>query len=126
MEYKKPPNITRSQIRRAGNILISDINDDYKLEKARTILNEWRACHSYPINTFQATLRRKAAKRYLGEGAIVAQRLKRGSTIIKKLKELNVGLINMQDIAGVRAILSSIYDVYRLKDEYQTTGRFQH
>jgi putative GTP pyrophosphokinase len=126
MEFKKPPNLSRTAIRKAGDILISNTDDVSKIENARLILNQWRACHTYPINTFQATLRRKATNGLLGEGAIVAQRLKRSSTILSKLRELNVGLPNMQDIAGVRAILLSINDVYRLKVDYENPKRFKH
>ena len=101
MEYKKPPKFSKTAITNAGIILSKNIKDTTKLERSRLILNEWRACHSYPMNTFQGTLRSKAANGHLRDGAIVPQRLKRSSTIIQKLGELNnVGLYNMQDIAG--------------------------
>ena len=30
--------------------------------KALRVINNWRAAHAYPLNTFQITLRRKARK----------------------------------------------------------------
>jgi putative GTP pyrophosphokinase len=127
MEFKKPPKLSKNTIRRAEKILIHGDNNISKLEQAMIILNEWRACHAYPINTFEKTLQRKQAKGILGNQAIIAQRLKRSSTIIEKLRELrNVGLLNMQDIAGVRAIVSSIDDVYRIKNDYENSKRLKH
>jgi putative GTP pyrophosphokinase len=127
MEFKKPPKLSKTSIRKAEKILIHGDNNVSKLEQAMTVLTEWRACHVYPINTFEKTLQRKQVKGILGKQAIVAQRLKRSSTIIDKLRELrNVGLLNMQDIAGVRAIVSSIDDVYRVKNDYENSTRLKH
>jgi putative GTP pyrophosphokinase len=127
MEYKKPPKLSKTAIRRAGKILISRTENGSKLEEAQIILNEWRACHAYPINTFEKTLQRKQREGLLGDGAVIAQRLKRSSTIIEKLKQLHKPtLSNMQDIAGVRAILPSIDDVYRLKGNYENSTRLKH
>jgi hypothetical protein len=56
------------------------------LVKSYDVVNNWRSSHSYPINTFQITLRRKV-KDVCGN-AIIAQRLKRYSSIIKKLQLL--------------------------------------
>jgi putative GTP pyrophosphokinase len=127
MEFKKPPKLSKTTIRKAGKVLVSGTGNDSKLEEARVILNEWRACHAYPINTFEKTLKQKEVRGLLGDGAIIAQRLKRSSTIIEKLKELHKPtLSNMQDIAGVRAILPSIDDVYRLKGNYENSTRLKH
>jgi ppGpp synthetase/RelA/SpoT-type nucleotidyltranferase len=87
------------------------------------VVNAWRVCHAYPINTFNATLRLKT-KGY--KNAVVAQRLKRLPTIIYKLQRFSMRLSQMQDIGGVRAILDSIEDVRKLQSQYEEKGRFSH
>jgi hypothetical protein len=78
------------------------------------ILSDWRALHFYPLSAFQTVLRRQLA----GAGCknpTVAQRLKRLPTIIDKVKrfpEMKLG--RMQDIGGLRAIVSSVDEVNRV------------
>lgn len=129
MMFQKPPQISRRSIDRAGDILISGTHDEVALLDARNILTRWRACHAYPINTFQATLRTKVRNNRFGKNPIIAQRLKRAPTIIAKLREgrkYDIKLLNMQDIAGVRAILPSVNNVRKLEKEYRRKGRFEH
>ena len=67
------PHYSKSQINRAGEILAAP--EAYSAEDqdwASRVLANWRACHGYPINTFQATLRQKL--KAIDESAIVAQR----------------------------------------------------
>jgi uncharacterized UPF0146 family protein len=69
------------------------------------------------MNTFQATLRN-----YVGEvSGIVAQRLKRTSTIIDKLKnrQTSLRLGQMQDIGGLRAVVDSVQHVRMLEKKYK-------
>lgn len=109
MRFSPVPNESKKQINRAGEILISDNPSIEEFEMASDLAYRWRACHAYPINTFQATLRTKL-KDYPGY-PIVAQRLKRMPTIIDKLKRFeNMKLSTMQDIGGVRAVLDSVED----------------
>lgn len=129
MAYQKPPNISRRAIDRAGDVLISGINDRNKLDEGRNILNQWRACHAYPMNTFNSTLRAKVRNGKFGEDFVIAQRLKRAPTIIRKLREgvqNEIRLLNMQDIAGVRAILPTIKDVRKLEKDYRFNKQLQH
>ena len=132
MMYPKPPDskiISRHDIDKAGDILISNTQNVDQLDWARDILNKWRVCHAYPLNTFNSTLRSKVATGKFGKGAIIAQRLKRASTIISKLREgknRDIKLLNMQDIAGIRAILSSIRDVRNLEKDYRDNKNFPH
>jgi hypothetical protein len=66
MEFSKPEN-SRGQVNRAGEILRAyaqsvdavTIEQLDEWEWAYKVLASWRACHNYPINTFQATLRCK-------------------------------------------------------------------
>lgn len=75
------PNFSRKSISRAGAILI-DINADTHLKtEALDLINQWRACHAYPVNTFNATLRSRVKK--ISKNALVAQRLKRVPSIEK-------------------------------------------
>lgn len=87
---------TKSSVRKAGDKL-KDSSLDHT--EALDVLSAWRALHSYPINTFQATLRGKVESLGLKK-AIIAQRLKR---------------------------LPSIKDVYALYDNLlQSNRRFEH
>lgn len=125
MPFSPVPSESKSKINRAGQILADDKASLSDLEWARDLANRWRASHAYPINTFQATLRRKL-KNFSGD-PIVAQRLKRMPTIIDKLcRHPDMQLTTMQDIGGVRAVLASIDDVYNLASEYKTKSRFAH
>ena len=72
------PEFSKSAVTKAGQILAGHIDGDP--DWATTVLTNWRSCHGYPINTFQATLRSKLKN--IDEPAIVAQRLKRTPSII--------------------------------------------
>jgi hypothetical protein len=74
------PEYTRSQVDRAGRVLAGRINGD--MERSLQVINNWRASHSFPLNTFQMTLRRNA--RNIEASPVVAQRIKRLSSIEAK------------------------------------------
>lgn len=84
---------------------------------ALDLLSHWRSCHAYPVNTFQATLR--ARLKNICPTALVAQRLKRTPSIIKKL-QLNPGMqmARMQDIGGLRAVVDNLSQVKKLAGLY--------
>lgn len=129
MIFPRPPHISKSDIDDAGRKLIGRgvISTQSELDAAQKILNQWRACHAYPINTFQATLRRKVARGNFSVDSFIAQRLKRNWTILEKLNQLDhVKLSTMQDIAGVRAVVPSIKCVNKLVGEYTQATRFKH
>jgi len=117
------PRFDRSEVNRAGKILCSDT---FNLEtvSAYDVLANWRACHGYPINTFQALLRQKL--RSLDSNAIVAQRLKRAPSVVAKLQRFpSMKLAQMQDIGGLRAIVRSLEQVKQLEIAYKTAS-FDH
>ena len=123
------PAFSRKTVTRAGNILCGRVAqttpEDYL--DALDVLSNWRASHSYPINTFQATLRAKI-KTITASPTLVAQRLKRTPSIIYKLQR-NAGmeLARMQDIGGLRAVMPSVAMVRKLHQSYKTNERrFQH
>jgi hypothetical protein len=88
------------------------------------VLGNWRACHNYPINTFQATLRSRLKN--VDRKATVAQRLKRLPSIIGKLVRFpHMELSRMQDIGGLRAIVESVPKVRKLEQLYLESN-FRH
>ena len=133
MAFASVPRESKTQINKAGEVLAHAVaqplpiseNLDGALDGALDIVDRWRACHAYPINTFQATLRTKL-RRYPGD-PIAAQRLKRMPTIVDKLiRHPAMKLTTMQDIGGVRAILESTNDVYKLANSYRDSKRLAH
>ncbi|HOI97956.1 MAG TPA: (p)ppGpp synthetase, partial [Candidatus Pacearchaeota archaeon] len=107
MAFVKKPQESKQTINKAGKIIAENEPNDPLIEWGIGLTSRWRACHAYPINTFQATLRRKLKK--FPANPIVAQRLKRMPTIIEKLRRYpKMQLARMQDIGGVRAILNSV------------------
>lgn len=119
------PNYSKSQVNKAGEILAaSDVYSADDQDWANRVLANWRACHGYPINTFQATLRQKL--KVIDRNAIVAQRLKRAPSIILKLQRFGgMKLARMQDIGGLRAVVGSIEKVRELETAYRN-ARFKH
>ena len=119
------PQFSKSQVNRAGEILA--LPEAFSISDqgwAADVLANWRACHGYPINTFQATLRYKLKGGY-GD-TIVAQRLKRAASIVLKLQRYDgMQLARMQDIGGLRAVLGSLAKVRSLETEYRETA-FEH
>lgn len=129
------PLYTRGQVNRAGEILraawavtedpatAAGVNPD-DFFWAYEVLGNWRACHNYPINTFQATLRNRL--KGLDRNATVAQRLKRLPSIIGKLVRFpHMELARMQDIGGLRAIVGSVAKVRKLEKSY-LDSTFRH
>ena len=90
------------------------------LEAAR-LVNEWRASHSRPLNTFRVNLRRR-----VGDSGVVAQRLKRLPSITAKLERLpRIPLSRMQDIGGCRAVVGEADDAFNLAGEL-ADSRIRH
>ena len=92
-----------------------------RVEKRTTeigVLDNWRACHAYPLQVIKMTLYRRAKR--IDPEALVAQRLKRRPSIEIKLRDNpNMKLSQMQDIGGCRAVLSSIAKVRQLVEIYK-------
>lgn len=100
------PRYTRSKIDVAGDELARASHSLELLDEALAVINNWRACHRYPLNAIQVTIRARARK--IDANAIVPQRLKRMPAIEAKL-QLHPGmkLSRMHDIGGCRAILAN-------------------
>jgi len=125
MSFSSVPKESKKQINNAGHVLVDAFASEKDQLAATQLVDQWRACHAYPINTFQSTLRTKLTK--LSGDPLVAQRLKRMSTIVDKLnRHPTMQLSTMQDIGGVRAVLATVADVYTLASEYRDKSRFAH
>lgn len=112
------PLYDRETINSAAKELITQpwLNDE-----GYEIINNWRSSHNFPLNTFQIGLRRKA--KGVDSKSVVAQRIKRLSSIGKKLKRFEkMKLTQMQDIAGCRAIVGSISQVNKLVGLYKKSS----
>jgi len=120
------PEFSKKQVQRAGDTLRAVPANAAAIVEAMPIITNWRAAHAYPLNTFQATLRRKLRK--LGiDKPIVGQRLKRLPSIAGKLRRFPaMNLDRMQDIAGLRAVVPTMARLRLLRSEYEQHSRFLH
>ncbi len=118
------PKYSKSKVNKAGEILIKDDPPISELLWAYEVVDNWRTCHGYPINTFQATLRKKLKN--IDKKALVAQRLKRMPSIINKLKRFKkMKLARMQDLGGLRSVVADMKKVCELEKNYRKS-KFRH
>ena len=112
---------SRSQIDKAGKIIKDESAETEDIRKAELIIDNWRGAHAFPLQVFYMHLRR-----IVGNDAIVAQRLKRLDSIIKKLKRYDkMSLLRMQDLGGCRVIAPDIKRVYAIVEQYKCS-RIRH
>lgn len=107
----------------AGDALIGDPDAHLRLRAESfdplSIVNNWKAAHQYPQITFRSTLLKRTMAIDPSHGIAVG-RGKRLSSIKSKLERYNwLKLSEMQDIAGCRAIVSSVGQVYELVSLYK-------
>ena len=120
-----PRPYSNSRVDRAGNFLSRrtewppDPGEwDRLIDESLEMLSAWRSLHALPLEVIAATLARRT--RPIEAQAIFAQRLKRSRSIREKLmREPNMALTTMQDIAGCRAVVRTIGQAYRLKQKYE-------
>lgn len=104
---------SKNQIDKAGQLIINETISSEERQKCLEIIDNWRASHAFPMNTFTINLKDKTSKI---NGTIVVQRLKRLDTILDKLKRMpNMQLSRMQDIGGCRVVLKTIEEVYSVR-----------
>ena len=127
------PGHTVQEVNKAGRTLVAGLqgnlgaNEDWwnDFQDALAVINNWRASHSYPLNTFQMNLRRTA--RRFSSSALVAQRIKRLASIANKLeRQPNMKLSQMQDIGGCRAVLENVAEVQECVRYYIRDSRMKH
>jgi hypothetical protein len=105
--------------------LIWSDGDATTFDRCIMVINNWRACHGYPLNTFQTNLRRSAKK--IDGTALIAQRTKRLRSIAYKLgRQPTMKLTQMQDIGGCRAVVKSVLAVRRLDRFYTKESEIKH
>ena len=112
------PEFSKKQVNSAGKILATDGMPDLDAYLwALGVINNFRSIHGHPLNTFQTTLRIKG--RHIDKGIIVAQRVKRLSSIELKLRRFNtMTLSQMQDVGGCRGVVGTVSDVNNLVSSY--------
>lgn len=113
-------NYSKGEVNRAGLNLLNNIRPEYA--EAKGILDNWRACHVAPLNSFQISLRNKL--KIIDGDALISQRLKRSPSIISKLERNSKMLLSrMQDIGGIRAVTGSMQNVRALEAAYKKGTR---
>ena len=112
---------SRAQIDKAGKTFTDENATAEDILQAEKIADNWRGAHAFPLQVFYMHL-----KRMTGDDVIVAQRLKRLDSIIKKLKRYkNMSLLRMQDLGGCRVIVPNVKQVYDVVAQYQGS-RIRH
>ncbi len=112
------PGGSKSKVNRAGN----NIRNGTATRVDYRVLEAWRSAHRNVLNTFQAILRNRTKETDI----IVAQRHKRKTTIIDKLKRYPLmQLARMDDVAGCRLIFNDIESLYAFRQEFHKS-RFHH
>jgi hypothetical protein len=115
------PEYSKEEVDEAGKKLVYSSIAPEDLDHILGVISNWRSVHSFPLNTFQVGLRQKA--RRIDRNSLVAQRIKRLSSIDMKLRRFEwLRLSEMQDIGGCRAVLGSVRSVDRLVKLYQDSG----
>ena len=123
--------ISKSKIDNAALILADNKNHSaLEIDESLEIVNGWKAIHNYPLHVFKNRLKRVSEK--IDKNSLSAQRLKRISSILKKLNRKYDGnkptmkLTQMQDIAGCRVVMSDIKQVRVLFEKYYSNGDLKH
>jgi len=125
------PKYSRGDVDRAGDTLITQtlresasaeeggaLFDEYR--SALEIINNWRSSHSYPLQAIKMTLLNRA--KLFDSQAVIAQRLKRLSSISTKLRRNpNMKLSQMQDLGGCRAVLKTVSGLNNLVAKYESS-----
>lgn len=113
------------EINNAGEILRKENSSKKDVDNALDILDNFRASHNYPLHIFQINLKNNSLRR--DKNALVSQRLKRVSSIIKKLNRIysnnsSIRLFQIQDIAGCRTVVKD-YPLAKDLFEFYIKGR---
>ncbi len=109
---------SKGRIDRAGRALVQLAPDDLQREDEIAVVDNWRACHAYPLQAIKMTLLRRARK--IDSNALISQRLKRRPSIEIKLRDNpNMQLSQMQDLGGCRAVLRNVKYVKQLVAKYK-------
>ena len=117
------PKYSRKRVDRAGRALVDAAGGPLPDEDLR-VFGNWRSSHAFPLNTLQVGLRARA--RRVCPDPLVSQRLKRTPSAVAKLMRFpRMKLSQMQDVGGCRAVVDTVEQVKRLRDEYRRS-RVKH
>ena len=112
------PLYSKSRIRAAGKRITKGSGNS----EDNLVLENFRASHAYILNTFQANIRNHSR----GIATSVGQWLKRRNNILDKLlREPNMPLVAMHDIAGCRMVFENLDDLKRARDSMHG-ARWRH
>ena len=106
---------SKTAVKKAGETLRIAAPNSQEYSAALDVLSSWRGLFADPLNAFNVLLRKMCKKIGVTDKAIVARRLKRTPSIVAKLRRFrDMDLCRMQDIGGLRVIVPSIEDVYKI------------
>lgn len=115
------PQHSKREVDQAGSVIVGTEAEVVDYIHALEAINNWRSSHSFPLNTFAVTLKKKGAQ--VDAECLVVQRIKRLPSITFKLRRFSgYRLSQIQDIGGCRAVLAdaeavrSLVDLYRKSD----------
>lgn len=127
MDYAKPE-YERSAVNEAGRYLRDFFQykrDAMDVVDAVAVIDNWRASHAFPLNSFTQTLRNRA--RRFHATAKTPQRIKRLASIgAKLLEKSDMKLTQMQDIGGCRAVMPALAQAMALRDLYLREDHLVH
>lgn len=108
---------SKREIVQAGKLLRETLPEasDEVLQAFR-VAHDWRAAHAYPMHRIRHELRGKIRRD--GGAGLTAGRVKRMASIRRKLSTSPVSLYQMQDLAGIRAILPNTLAVQRVREMF--------
>ena len=125
------PQYSRKQVVKAGKALLQPMpvsgDTDERLEQYRSVFKvayDWRSSHAYPMRQMRQDLRTMVSS--LKGRAVTAARLKRMSSIRKKLERLNTTLAQIQDIGGCRAIVDTQHTLNGVLAQYRSQENRHH
>lgn len=112
------PTFTRGRVNAAGETLVSTTQPTpAEMAETMAVINNWRSSHAYPLQALKMALVHRSRK--VDERALVAQRLKRISSIARKLLRQNGMLLSrMHDLGGCRAVVRTVRHVDQIVKAY--------
>ena len=111
---------SKKKIKLAGSAIAKNNFSKISEDEAHKIVNNWRAAHAFPLQTFYVNCKRKSSGY---NNAIAVQRLKRLDSIVNKLRrQPDMSIVRMQDLGGCRMIMESIDDVYDVIDKFEKSS----
>lgn len=125
MNLKNKNFISKQAVANAANDLrkyhLEPKSSQYKDAKRK--ISEWRSYHSYPMSFLLRVIKALLKKNNV-KAKVLCQRLKRMPSIEGKIiARPRMNASNMQDVAGIRIVLSKISDVYTVFDLLNTLNK---